>query len=54
MKTYKGIVTFTYIQEIEVEAATEEEAFDLICEKYDRSKAVEDEVLIAVLSSAND
>ena len=46
MKTYKGKVKFTYIQEIEVEAATEEEAFDIICEKYDRSRAVEDVVEI--------
>jgi len=46
MKTYKGIVKFTYIQEIEVEAATEAEASDLIREECDRSKAYAHEVEI--------
>lgn len=43
---YKGIVKFTSIQVIEVEAATEDEAFGIMCDKVDRSSAVEDEVEI--------
>lgn len=46
MKRYKGIVKFTYVQEIEVEAATQEDAEDIMCDKFDRSRAVEDEVEI--------
>lgn len=41
---YKGIVKFTYIQMIEVEAATQERAEELIWEKFDRSCGVEDAV----------
>lgn len=41
---YKGIVKFTYIQMIEVEAATQERAQEIIWEKSDRSRAVEDAV----------
>jgi len=41
---YKGIVKFTYIQMIEVEAATQESAQEIIWEKLDRSRAVEDGV----------
>lgn len=42
---YKGIVKFTYIQVIEVEAETQERAEEIIWEKSgDRSRAVEDEV----------
>jgi hypothetical protein len=46
MKRYKGIVKFTYVQEIEVEAATREDAEDMICDKLDRARAVEGEVEI--------
>ena len=41
---YKGIVKFTYIQVIEVEAETQERAEEIIWEKSDRSRAVEDAV----------
>ena len=41
---YKGIVKFTYIQVIEVEAETQERAEEIIWEKFDRSCGVEDAV----------
>lgn len=46
MKTYKGTVVFRYYQVVEVEAATREDAEDMICEKLDRARAVEGEVEI--------
>jgi hypothetical protein len=46
MKTYKCTVVFRYYQVIEVEAATREDAEDMICDKLDRARAVEGEVEI--------
>jgi hypothetical protein len=46
MKKYKGTVVFHYVQVIEVEAATREDAEDSICEKLDKARAVEGEVEI--------
>ena len=46
MKTYKCTVVFRYYQVIEVEAATREDAEDMICDNLDRARAVEGEVEI--------
>lgn len=50
---YKGVVKFTYTQVIEVEAATQEDAVDIMCEKLDRSRAIEDEVEIYDIQEVN-
>lgn len=51
---YKGIVKFTYIQTIEVEAATQERAEEIIWEKFDRSCGVEDAVELYDIWEVND
>lgn len=48
MKTYKGTVVFRYYQVIEVEAATREDAEDMICDKLDRARAVEGDVDVEI------
>ena len=48
MKTYKCTVVFRYYQVIEVEAATREDAEDMICDKLDRARAVEGEVEVEI------
>lgn len=39
MTRYRGVVTFTYYQEVEVEADNDEDALLLMQEKFDLSKA---------------
>jgi len=49
MKTYKCTVVFRYYQVIEVEAATREDAEDMIlCDKLDRARAVEGDVDVEI------
>lgn len=39
MKKWKGTIAVTFYQDVEVEAATQEQAEQLMCEAFDVSKA---------------
>jgi hypothetical protein len=39
MKTYRGVVVFRYYQEVEVEAESQDEAKQAMCEAFNMSRA---------------